>query len=77
MVSLGTRLAHPRQLVIACMHAPCRKRLSLSHVRTLKMSEDVLVVKYTPDQRLLAVALLDCTVKVFFSDTLKVRFMYS
>lgn len=36
------------------------------------MSEDVLAVKYSPDHRLLAVALLDCTVKVFFADTLKV-----
>ena len=45
----------------------------MSHVQTLKMSEDVLGVRYSPDQRLLAVALLDCTVKVFFSDTLKVR----
>ena len=37
------------------------------------MSEDVLGVRYSPDQRLLAVALLDCTVKIFFADTLKVR----
>ncbi|XP_006813674.2 WD repeat-containing protein 3 [Saccoglossus kowalevskii] len=47
------------------------KRLSVSHVRTLQMDDDVLCVKYTPDQRLLAVALLDNTVKVFFTDTLK------
>ena len=51
----------------------CRKRLTVSHIRTLKMSEDVLGVRYSPDQRLLAVALLDCTVKIFFADTLKVR----
>ena len=50
-----------------------RKRLTVSHIRTLKMSEDVLGVRYSPDQRLLAVALLDCTVKIFFADTLKVR----
>ena len=49
-----------------------RKRLSLAHVKTLKMSEDVLGVQYSPDGRLLAVALLDYTVKVFFADTLKV-----
>jgi len=47
------------------------KRLSMTHVKTLKMSEEVLAVQYSPDQRLFAVSLLDCTVKVFFSDTLK------
>ena len=36
------------------------------------MAEDVLSVCHSPDQRLLAVALLDATVKVFFADTLKV-----
>lgn len=35
------------------------------------MTDDVLAVKYSPDNRLLAVALLDSTVKVFFQDTLK------
>ena len=49
-----------------------RKRLSVAHVKTLKMSEDVLAVQYSPDQKLLAVALLDSTVKVFFADSLKV-----
>jgi U3 small nucleolar RNA-associated protein 12 len=47
------------------------KRLSLAHVKTLEMTDDVLCVKYSPDHRLLAVALLDNTVKVFFADTLK------
>ncbi|EDV20491.1 uncharacterized protein TRIADDRAFT_31835 [Trichoplax adhaerens] len=47
------------------------KRLSITLIRTLQMSEDVLAVKYSPDQRLLGVALLDCTVKIFYSDTLK------
>ena len=37
------------------------------------MSDDVLCVKFSPNQRLLAVSLLDYTVKVFFADTLKVR----
>lgn len=41
------------------------------HTRTLKMTDDVLAVKYSPDGRLLAVALLDSTVKIFFQDTLK------
>lgn len=48
-----------------------KKRLSVAHTKTMKMSDDVLGVKYSPDQRLLAVALLDSTVKVFFADSLK------
>jgi U3 small nucleolar RNA-associated protein 12 len=35
------------------------------------MTEDVLSVRYSPNSKLLAVALLDSTVKVFFQDTLK------
>ncbi|TFY59804.1 hypothetical protein EVJ58_g5546 [Rhodofomes roseus] len=45
--------------------------LSLVHVRTLKMTDDVLSVRYSPNGRFLAVALLDSTVKVFYQDTLK------
>lgn len=40
-------------------------------MRTLKMSDEVLCVRYSPDQNLLAVSLLDATVKVFYHDTLK------
>eukprot|EP01134_Creolimax_fragrantissima_P008321 CFRG8321T1 len=47
------------------------KRLGFVHSATLKMSDDVLAVKYTPDQRLVAVSLLDCTVKLFFENSLK------
>ncbi|ORY22394.1 putative WD-repeat protein [Naematelia encephala] len=47
------------------------KQLALVHVRTLKMTDDVLAVKYSPDGRFLAVSLLDSTVKIFFQDTLK------
>jgi U3 small nucleolar RNA-associated protein 12 len=47
------------------------KRLSISHTRTLKMSDDVLAVVHSPDGRLIAVSLLDATVKVFFTDSLK------
>lgn len=46
-------------------------QMGLVHVKTLKMTDDVLSVKYSPDGRLLAVSLLDSTVKVFFQDTLK------
>ena len=49
-----------------------RRQLSLCHVKTLKMSDDVLSICHSPDGRLLAVALLDTTVKIFFIDTLKV-----
>ena len=41
------------------------------HTKTLKMTDDVLAVKYSPDNKLLAVSLLDSTVKVFFQDSLK------
>ncbi|GBC04191.1 hypothetical protein RclHR1_05560011 [Rhizophagus clarus] len=47
------------------------RRLTLVHTRTLKMSDDILFVRYSPNQKLIAVALLDTTVKVFYSDTLK------
>ncbi|XP_032372219.1 WD repeat-containing protein 3 [Etheostoma spectabile] len=48
-----------------------QKRLTVKHTRTLKLEEDILCVKFSPDHRLLAVSLLDCTVKVFYTDTLK------
>jgi U3 small nucleolar RNA-associated protein 12 len=47
-------------------------RLRLVHKRTLTgLNDDILSVRFSPDSRLLAVALLDNTVKVFFVDTLK------
>ncbi|PBP21521.1 WD domain-containing protein [Diplocarpon rosae] len=46
-------------------------RLKLAHTRTLKVSDDILSVRFSPDGRLLAIALLDNTVKVFFVDSLK------
>lgn len=50
-------------------------KLGLSHARMLKMSDDVLCVRYsnTKDAKklVIAVALLDCTVKVFHDDSLK------
>ncbi|KAM8857319.1 WD repeat-containing protein 3 [Synchiropus picturatus] len=48
-----------------------QKRLTVKHTRTLQLEEDVLCVKLSPDHRLLAVSLLDCTVKIFYTDTLK------
>ncbi|KAJ1749909.1 beta transducin [Coemansia sp. RSA 989] len=48
-----------------------RRRLTLEHTRTLQMADEVLALRVSADGRLLAVALLDCTVKVFYADTLK------
>ena len=51
------------------------KQLTLVHTRTLKLTDEVLTVRYShhadPAQLLLAAALLDATVRVFFDDTLK------
>ncbi|PQQ19784.1 WD repeat-containing protein 3 [Prunus yedoensis var. nudiflora] len=47
------------------------KQLMVSNVRTMKMNDDVLVVAVSPDAKYILVALLDCTVKVFFLDSLK------
>lgn len=46
-------------------------RLSVNHMRTLQLDEDVLCVRFSPNQKLLAVSLLDCTVKIFYTDSLK------
>lgn len=46
-------------------------KLKLGHTRTLKVADDILSLRFSPDARLLAVALLDNTVKVFFTDSLK------
>jgi len=47
------------------------KILSVVHKRTLELDEGVTCVSLSPDGRLIAVGLLDSTVKVFFVDTLK------
>jgi len=50
-------------------------QLTLVHARTLKIGDEVMCVRYShhaaPSELLVAVALLDSTVKVFFDDTLK------
>ncbi|XP_034266931.1 WD repeat-containing protein 3 isoform X2 [Pantherophis guttatus] len=48
-----------------------QKRLSVKQTRILQLDEDVLCVRYSPNQKILAAALLDCTVKIFYTDTLK------
>ncbi|CDP15296.1 unnamed protein product [Coffea canephora] len=47
------------------------KHLTVSPTRNLKMNDDVLVVAVSSDGKHIALALLDCTVKVFFMDSLK------
>lgn len=47
------------------------KVLSVLHSRTLKLDDQALSVKQSPCGKLLAVALLDSTLKVFFMDTFK------
>lgn len=46
-------------------------RFRLVHTRTLKVSDDILSLRFSPDSRLVALSLLDNTVKVFFVDSLK------
>ncbi|AMD18967.1 HBR066Cp [Eremothecium sinecaudum] len=45
--------------------------LELIHDTTLELGEDILSVKISPEDKFLAVALLDNTVKVFFLDSMK------
>lgn len=45
--------------------------LGLAPTRTLTMTDDVLCVRISPNGKLIAVALLDSTVRVFFVDSLK------
>lgn len=47
------------------------KRLTLVHSRTLEMPDEVLAVKYSPNQNLLAVSCLDLNVRIFYVDTCK------
>ncbi len=58
-------------LVEDASYSKITKRLTFIHTRTLKMSDDVLCVRISSDSRLLAVSLLDSTVKIFYFDTLK------
>ncbi|KAL7137502.1 hypothetical protein ABFS83_10G097000 [Erythranthe nasuta] len=47
------------------------KHLTVSPVRNLKMNDDVVAVAVSPEGKHIAVALMDCTMKVFFLDSLK------
>jgi len=46
-------------------------RLSMAVKSTVTMEDDILAVAYSPDGKLLAVALLDTTVKILFADSMK------
>ncbi|KFM26172.1 WD repeat-containing protein 3-like protein [Auxenochlorella protothecoides] len=46
-------------------------RLGFKHTRTLQMTDDVMCVRVSPNGKLLAVALLDATVRIFFLDSFK------
>ncbi|CCD26035.2 snoRNA-binding rRNA-processing protein DIP2 NDAI_0G02580 [Naumovozyma dairenensis CBS 421] len=46
-------------------------KLKLFHDTTLELNDDILSVKISPEDKFLAVSLLDNTVKVFFMDTMK------
>ncbi|KAF2723212.1 WD40 repeat-like protein [Polychaeton citri CBS 116435] len=47
------------------------QRLKLTQTRQLKVNDDILSVCFSPDDRLFALSTLDNTVKVFFTDSLK------
>lgn len=48
-----------------------KKQLAFSHARTLKVNDEVLCLKHSPDGRYIAVGLLDSTVRVFYDDSLQ------
>lgn len=45
--------------------------LKLHHDTTMELNDDILCVRLSPDDKYLAVSLLDNTVKIFFMDTMK------
>ncbi len=51
--------------------AAAPKQLQLVHTRTLKLTDQVLCVRHSPNGKYIAVGLLDCTIKVFYEDSMK------
>ncbi|ETO06600.1 WD repeat-containing protein [Reticulomyxa filosa] len=47
------------------------KELSLKLTKTLKVQDEALCVKYSPDGKFIVVSLLDCTIQLFNAQTLK------
>ncbi len=69
LIQVSEFLTRYRPSACACCLLPSqggsgKRSLKLVHVRTLRMADEVLALKASPDGRLLAVALLDATVKV-------------
>ncbi|XP_042900254.1 WD repeat-containing protein 3 isoform X1 [Parasteatoda tepidariorum] len=62
------------ELITDSEYSEVKKRLSLNLRRTLKMPDEILCIRYSPDYQKIAVALLDSTVQVLFVDTLKLAF---
>nr|CAB3226290.1 WD repeat-containing protein 3 [Phallusia mammillata] len=50
---------------------PGTNRLTLTHTRTLELDDQVLSIDVSSNKRHVAVALLDCTVTIFYVDSLK------
>ncbi|KAJ3440438.1 wd repeat-containing protein [Anaeramoeba flamelloides] len=48
-----------------------KKRLGIVHSKTLKMGDSILYAKFSPDGKFIGVSLLDCTIKIFYVDSLK------
>ncbi|CCK71302.1 snoRNA-binding rRNA-processing protein DIP2 KNAG_0G02450 [Huiozyma naganishii CBS 8797] len=59
------------QLPIEGTSGKSESKLTLNHDTTLELNDDVLCVKISPEDKHLAVSLLDNTVKIFFLDTMK------
>ena len=47
------------------------KELGIELQKSVSMTDDVLCVKYSPNGKLIAVALLDTTIKLFYVDSFK------
>ena len=59
------------QMILDPEYSEFVKRVSVKHTKTLKLADDVLSIKISPDEKLLACALLDQTVQIFYIDSLK------
>ncbi|GJD06603.1 WD repeat-containing protein 3 [Galdieria sulphuraria] len=62
---------HIYEMVICSTTSGTIPTIQLEPIRTLEMSDEVLCLKTTPDGKLLIVALLDCTVRSFYLDSLR------
>lgn len=58
-------------MIIDESYSKTSKRINLVHTRTLKCADDVLALCNSPNNNLIALALLDMTIQVFYTDSLK------